>query len=207
MVFAIGNPFGYDQTLTTGVVSALDREINSVVNTKITGVIQTDAAINPGNSGGPLLDSAGRLIGVNTSIATTVPQVRQSAGVGFAVPVDTVNIVVPQVIRGGRPGLGVTIVVDRLREAYGYGDGALIDKVIPGSAADLAELRSAKPVRRGRRVELLADLIVGLGDHKITSRDDLINALGKYKVGDVVRITIVRDGEMYGADVKLQPVF
>jgi S1-C subfamily serine protease len=101
----------------------------------------------------------------------------------------------------------VTIVADRWRKEFGYGDGALIAEVIPDSAADHAELRSARFVWRGGRRELLGDLIVGLGDQKISSRDDLFSALGQYKVGDVVRITIVRDGDMYGADVKLQPVF
>ena len=131
-VFAIGNPFGLDQSLSTGVVSALGRSIESVTGRQIEGVIQTDAAINPGNSGGPLLDSAGRLIGVNTAIASTSGS---SAGIGFAVPVDTVNQVVPQLIQHGRvirPQLGVTLADDAVAARLGV-EGALVLSVSPGT--------------------------------------------------------------------------
>ncbi len=139
-VFAIGNPFGLDQTLTTGIISALGREINAVTGRTISGVIQTDAAINPGNSGGPLLDSAGRLIGVNTAIYSPSGV---STGIGFAVPVDTVNRVVPQLIRHGRiirPGLGVRIADDATARRFGL-QGVLIIQVEKGSAAETAGLR------------------------------------------------------------------
>src|SRR5262249_54896516 len=137
-VFAIGDPFGLDQTLTTGVVSALGREIKSESGRPISGVIQTDAAINPGNSGGPLLDSAGRLIGVNTAI---ISPSGAYAGIGFAIPVDTVNQVVPQLIRSGvakasRPDLGVTFVSEQQARSVGVRQGALILDVKPGSGAE-----------------------------------------------------------------------
>ena len=118
-VFAIGNPFGLDQSLTTGVISALGREIESVTRRPIQGVIQTDAAINPGNSGGPLLDSAGRLIGVNTAIYSPSGG---SAGIGFAIPADSVNRIVPELIRYGkiiRPGLGIQIAEEQIAERLG----------------------------------------------------------------------------------------
>ncbi len=139
-VFAIGNPFGLDQTLTTGIISALGREITSVRGRVITGVIQTDAAINPGNSGGPLLDSASRLIGVNTAIYSPSGS---SAGIWFAVPVDTVNRVVPQLLRHGRvvrPGLGVRMAEDVSTQGLGV-SGVLVLDVPPGSAGATAGLR------------------------------------------------------------------
>ncbi len=142
-VFAIGNPFGLDQTLTTGVVSALGREIKSVTNRTIHNVIQTDAAINPGNSGGPLLDSAGRLIGVNTMIYSPSGA---SSGVGFAVPVHEVNRVVPQIIRHGkmvRPGLGISIAPESVVQDLKL-EGILIMNVVAGSSAEKAVLRTSK---------------------------------------------------------------
>jgi len=133
-VFAIGNPFGYDQTLTTGIISALEREITSLIGSPIRDVIQTDAAINPGNSGGPLLDSAGRLIGVNTMIASPSGA---SAGIGFAVPVDTVNRVVPEIIRTGqgpRATLGLIAASDRWTRSQGL-NGVVVAEVKPNGAA------------------------------------------------------------------------
>ncbi len=147
-VFAIGNPFGLDQTLTTGVVSALGREIKAVTGRTIHDVIQTDAAINPGNSGGPLLDSAGRLIGVNTAIYSPSGA---SSGIGFAVPVGEVNRVVPQIISKGRmirPGLGITLANQRLTQELGL-DGVMILKVASGSSAAKAGLQGARQVREG----------------------------------------------------------
>ena len=141
-VLAIGNPFGLDHTLTTGVVSALGRTIKSLSNRTIEGVIQTDAAINPGNSGGPLLDSAGRLIGVNTQI---ISPSGAYAGIGFAVPVDTVNRIVPELIKHGkliRPGLGVSLVPDAMARRWGI-KGLVIGK-------SLAAARPSGPASRGR---------------------------------------------------------
>src|SRR5712692_5340305 len=147
-VFAIGNPFGLDQTLTMGIISALGREINATTGRTIAGVIQTDAAINPGNSGGPLLDSGGRLIGVNTAIYSPSGA---SAGVGFAIPVDTVNRIVPQLIRQGeitRAGLGVRIGDDRVSRRLNL-PGVLIIDISKGGAAAAAGLRGTRSDARG----------------------------------------------------------
>jgi S1-C subfamily serine protease len=148
-VLAIGNPFGLDQSLTTGVISALGREIDSVTRRPIQGVIQTDAAINPGNSGGPLLDSAGRLIGVNTQIYSPTGA---SAGIGFAIPVDTVNRIVPELIRSGkiiRPGLGVELAEEQIARKIGI-NGALIVDVMRGGPAAKAGIRRTRRESSGR---------------------------------------------------------
>src|SRR5690606_27035122 len=152
-VFAIGNPFGFDFTLTTGIVSALGRELPSESGIAIRGLIQTDAAINPGNSGGPLLDSAGRLIGVNTAIYSPTGG---SAGIGFAVPVDTVNRVVPQLIETGRyapPALGVEVdpQLNAIAAAQGL-EGVLVLGIVPDSPAEAAGLEPARFTRDGRIV-------------------------------------------------------
>jgi S1-C subfamily serine protease len=200
-VFAIGNPFGLDQTLTTGIISALGREINGVSGRKISGVIQTDAAINPGNSGGPLLDSAGRLIGVNTAIFSPSGS---NAGIGFAVPVDTVNRVVPQLLRHGRvirPGLGIHVADRGTAERFGI-RGVLIIRVQKGSAAEGAGLRGTGRNREGRLV--LGDVIVGVGERSISSIDDLLDALDAHKVGDVVEVRLMREGSEMSINIKLQ---
>jgi S1-C subfamily serine protease len=199
-VFAIGNPFGLDQSLSTGVVSALGRSIESVTGRQIEGVIQTDAAINPGNSGGPLLDSAGRLIGVNTAIASTSGS---SAGIGFAVPVDTVNQVVPQLILHGRvirPQLGVTLADDAVAARLGV-EGALILSVSPGSGAAEAGLRGTRREDDGSL--LLGDVVTRAGDRQIRSSDDLITALEERKPGDTLALTVLRDGATLRVDVAL----
>ena len=168
-VFAIGNPFGLDQTLTTGVVSALGREITAVTGRTIHDVIQTDAAINPGNSGGPLLDSAGRLIGVNTAIYSPSGA---SSGIGFAVPVGEVNRVVPQIISKGkvlRPGLGVTLANRSLTGELGL-EGVLVLKVLPGTSAEQAGLRGTTQVGDGL---VLGDIILAVNGRKVTDYDSL----------------------------------
>ncbi len=201
-VYAIGNPFGLDQTLTTGVISALDREIDSMAGYPIRQVIQTDAAINPGNSGGPLLDSAGRLIGVNTQI---VSPSGAYAGIGFAIPVDTVNWVVPALIDKGRlerPTLGITML-EAARVRGLEIEGALVVEVVPGSGADRAGLRGTYRDRRGRLV--LGDIIVAVGDSPIRSTDDLALGLERFRVGDTVELTILRDGELRKLGVRLGP--
>ncbi len=169
-VFAIGNPFELDQTLTTGIISALGREINSVSGRTIPDVIQTDAAINPGNSGGPLLDSAGRLIGVNTAIYSPSGS---SAGIGFAVSVDTVNRVVPQLIRYGRvvrPGLGGRFANDATAQRMGI-KGVLTMEVTEGSAAAIAGLKGTRRNRQGHLI--LGDVIVGIsGADWLAERSD-----------------------------------
>lgn len=200
-VFAIGNPFGLDQTLTTGVISALGREIESVTRRPIQGVIQTDAAINPGNSGGPLLDSAGRLIGVNTAIFSPTGA---SAGIGFAIPVDTVNLIVPQLIRFGkvvRPGLGVQVAEDQIARQLGL-RGVLIVEVARGSAAARAGLRPTRRDTLGR--VRLGDVVIGIDGKKVESVNDLFLALEQYRVGDTVTVTVLRDGKRETVRVTLE---
>jgi S1-C subfamily serine protease len=200
-VFAIGDPFGFDQTLTTGVISGLGREIVSVSGRPIQGVIQTDAAINPGNSGGPLLDSAGRLIGINTAIYSPSGAY---AGVGFAVPVDIVNRIVPQIVRGEKlkkPGLGISWVPEYAVSRLGL-EGVLIHEVTPGSAADKAGLRPTKEDSFGNLV--LGDLIVGADGKPIRNANDLFRVLDSHEVGDTVRFTIVRNSRKTDVDIQLQ---
>ena len=202
-VFAIGNPFGLDQSLTTGVISALGREIESVTRRPIQGVIQTDAAINPGNSGGPLLDSVGRLIGVNTAIYSPSGA---SAGIGFAIPVDTVNRIVPELIRSGkvtRPGMGIQIAEDQLAERLGV-TGVLVVEVAQGSAAAKAGLR---PTRREASGHVrLGDVITAIDGKKIESSNELFLTFEKYKVGDSVNVSLLREGKAVQVKVTLEPV-
>jgi S1-C subfamily serine protease len=202
-VFAIGNPFGLDQSLTTGVVSALGREIESVTRRPIQGVIQTDAAINPGNSGGPLLDSAGRLIGVNTAIYSPSGA---SAGIGFAIPVDTVNRIVPELIRSGRvtrSGIGIQIAEDQIAERLGV-TGVLVVDVMPESTAAKAGIRPTRREASGR--VHLGDIITAIDGKKIESSNDLFLVLERYKVGDVVTISLLRDGKPVEIRVALEAV-
>jgi S1-C subfamily serine protease len=201
-VFAIGNPFGLDQTMTTGIVSALGREIQSVSGRTIQDVIQTDAAINPGNSGGPLLDSAGRLIGVNTAIYSPTGA---SAGIGFAVPVDIVNRVVPEIIRYGkviRPGLGVTIADGRVADRLGI-EGVLLINIQPGSAADKAGLKGTR--RMGADI-VLGDIIESVNNETVASYDDLRNEFEKYHVGDEVTLGIIRNDRPLNVEITLEQV-
>ena len=202
-VFAIGNPFGLDQTLTTGVISALNREIESVTRRPIQGVIQSDAAINPGNSGGPLLDSAGRLIGVNTAIYSPSGA---SAGIGFAIPVDTVNRIVPELIRSGRvtrPGLGIQIADEQIAERLGV-NGVLVVDVARGSAASKAGIQ---PTRRDAEGKLrLGDIITTVDGKTVATPNDLFLLLEKYKIGDVVTLSMLRDGKTVQARIALEAV-
>lgn len=201
-VFAIGNPFGLDQTLTSGIVSALGREIQSATGRTIQGVIQTDAAINPGNSGGPLLDSAGRLIGVNTAIYSLSGG---SSGVGFAVPVDVVAKVIPEIIRHGRqirPGLGVSVADDQIAQRVGV-TGVLVMNIQPGSSAEVAGLRGT---RRVNGEIIFGDIILAVDGRKVSSYDDLRNAMDRYKVKDKVTLTIERDDRQMQLQVILEEV-
>jgi S1-C subfamily serine protease len=202
-VFAIGNPFGLDQTLTTGVISALNREIESITRRPIQGVIQSDAAINPGNSGGPLLDSAGRLIGVNTAIYSPSGA---SAGIGFAIPVDTVNRIVPELIRSGkliRPGLGIQVAEEQISQRLGV-KGVLVVDVARGGAAAKAGLR---PMRRDADGRLrLGDIITAVDGKKVETPNDLFLTLEKYKIGDAVNLTLLRDGKSFQTKVNLEAV-
>lgn len=188
-VYAIGNPFGLDHTLTTGVISALGREIDSVARTPIRDVIQTDAAINPGNSGGPLLDSSGRLIGVNTAIFSPSGAY---AGIGFAIPVDTVQWVVPDLIQYGRvmrPSLGVQVATTQVTTQLGI-TGALVLNVTPGSNAERAGLRPTFRDDRGRLV--LGDVITGVDGRAVRNAGDLLLILEEHEPGDRVRLTVRR---------------
>ena len=199
-VFAIGNPFGLDQTLTTGVVSALGREITAVTGRTIHDVIQTDAAINPGNSGGPLLDSAGRLIGVNTAIYSPSGA---SSGIGFAVPVGEVNRVVPQIISKGkvlRPGLGVTLANRSLTGELGL-EGVLVLKVLPGTSAEQAGLRGTTQVGDGLE---LGDIILAVNGRKVTDYDSLRDEIERYEVGASVLLTLQRDEATAEVSVQLE---
>ncbi|MDP2311990.1 MAG: trypsin-like peptidase domain-containing protein [Pseudomonadota bacterium] len=188
---AIGNPFGLDHTLTTGVVSALEREMVGYGNVTIRGMVQTDASINPGNSGGPLIDSSGQLIGMNTMIYS---KSGSSAGIGFAVPVATVRRVVDQVIATGRVeqvGIGIRIVDTRTAERIGV-RGVAILEVLPDSPAAKAGLRGFTRSSRGLH---LGDVIVRVGEDAIASYDDLYNVLDRHKPGDEVAVTVQRDNK------------
>jgi len=188
-VLAIGNPFGLDSTLTTGVISALGRTIQSMTKRYIHDVVQTDAAINPGNSGGPLLDSFGRLIGVNTAIIS--PSGTYS-GVGFAVPVDTVNRVVTKLInhgKVGRPGFGISLIPEHIMSRIGIEGVGILD-VFNGSAAEEAGLREVKRLSNGR-IEM-GDIIIEVDGAKIRKSSDLIRILDRHEVGDEVDIVIIR---------------
>jgi S1-C subfamily serine protease len=200
-VFAIGNPFGLDQTLTTGVVSALGRSIQSVSGRMINDVIQTDAAINPGNSGGPLLDSAGRVIGINTMIYSPSGT---NAGIGFAVPIDAIAKIVPQIIEYGRvvrPYLGIVMVPENYLRRWGL-QGVLIGEIAEGSGAADAQLRPTMQTQDGKVI--LGDLIVAVDGQDVRSHDDLLSALEKHKPGDSVTLDYKRDGEKRTAVVTLQ---
>jgi S1-C subfamily serine protease len=204
-VFAIGNPFGLDQTLTTGIISALGREIESPSGRPVRDVIQTDAAINPGNSGGPLLDSSGRLIGVNTAIYSPSGAY---AGIGFAIPVDTVNRIVPDLIRYGRVkrvGLGAEIAHEQAAERLGIrGRGVLIVNFPADSAAAKAGMR---PTRRTSAGQLdLGDIVVAVEDKAVRSINDLYTAFDIYKAGDIVKVTVQRGTEKKVLSVTLQAI-
>jgi len=199
-VLAIGNPFGLDQTLTTGIISALGREIDSVDGVPIRDVIQTDAAINPGNSGGPLLDSSGRLIGVNTAI---VSPSGGYAGVGFAIPVDTVNWVVPELIANGqirRPTMGIELVTDHATRRLGL-EGALVGNVVRGSGADEAGMRPTYRSRSGRWV--MGDLIIEVEGMPVRSSGELWLALERRSSGETVEVTVNREGRNVAFGVRL----
>jgi len=188
---AIGNPFGLDHTLTTGVVSALGREVQGIGGVSIRDMIQTDAAINPGNSGGPLLDSGGRLLGMNTMIYS---RTGSSVGIGFAVPASTIMRVVPQIIRTGRAetvGLGISIDPEQRLERRAGIEGVLALSVKPGSPADKAGIVGIEQTTGGIR---LGDVIVGVDGERIRNYDDLYNAFDKHKAGDKVEITLNRQG-------------
>jgi S1-C subfamily serine protease len=202
-VYAIGNPFGLDHTLTTGVISALNRSIDDENGGTIENLIQTDAAINPGNSGGPLIDSSGRLIGINAMIYSPSGAY---AGVGFAVPVDTVNRVVPKLIAHGgytRPTIGISALDEisrRLLSNANYA-GIVVLQVVSGSPADRAGIKPAQS-NGGRRVTL-GDVIVAIDGKPVKSANELVSALDKHETSDKVTLTVRRGQESRDVTVTL----
>jgi 2-alkenal reductase len=199
-VYAIGNPFGLARTLTTGIVSALDRHLPTTQVLEVSGVIQTDAAINPGNSGGPLLDSAGRLIGVTSAIKSPVGA---SSGVGLAIPVDLVNRIVPQLIAHGRaalPGIGIVPVDPDLVASAGI-QGVVIARVQAGSPAARAGLRPLD-ARSGD----LGDVIVAVDGHPVTTLAEFGAELDRAGIDHDAELTVVRDGKERRLRVKIVAV-
>jgi S1-C subfamily serine protease len=199
-VFAIGNPFGLDQSLTTGIISALKRRLPTASGREIGDVIQTDAAINPGNSGGPLLDSAGRVIGVNTAI---ISPSGSSAGIGFAIPIDVVNRVVPAIIAKGyvpTPGIGIVTASEEQTARAGV-EGVVIVRTTPGSAAEKAGLRGIDPATRK-----LGDVIVGANGKPVRRLPDLTQELERVGVGNKVTLAIKRDGRDLSVDVDVTDI-
>jgi len=204
VTYAIGDPFGLDQTMTMGIVSALGREIKSATGLPIQGVIQTSAAINPGNSGGPLLDSSGRLVGMTTAILSPSGAF---AGIGFAIPVDEINRIVPELISHGkivRPRLGVQLAEDQQTRRLGVDEGALIIKVVPDSPAAQANLRGTYLDRSGRLH--LGDVIVAIDGKSVSRKVDLYTILEKHKAGDSIKVTVSRNGKRVDVPVTLEVV-
>jgi S1-C subfamily serine protease len=208
-VFAIGNPFGLERTLSTGIISSLNRSLpRRGRNGTIKSIIQTDAAINPGSSGGPLLDSRGRMIGMNTAIAS---RTGESAGVGFAIPINTIARVVPQLIQDGhvrRPSIGIARV-------YPAEQGVRILIMTPGGAAEKAGLRGAKVTRQRKREGFMiydytqidrfaGDVIVAIDDKQVDNFDDLLTVVESKQPGDEVVVTVIRDGKQQRVPVRLQ---
>ncbi|MCY4644996.1 MAG: trypsin-like peptidase domain-containing protein [Bacteriovoracales bacterium] len=202
---AIGNPFGLDHTMTAGIISATGRQIESVGGATIRGVIQTDADINPGNSGGPLVDTSGKLIGMNTMI---VSRSGSSAGLGFAVPVDTIKRIVKEIIQYGevkRPGLGITLVTDEIiKRRFEISKGVIVGSVQQGGPAQKAGIEGMKQDRWGRIY--LGDVLIKIGDTEVNNFDDIYHTLEKYKVGQKVTITYVREGKKKSASLRLKKI-
>ena len=203
ITYAIGNPFGLDHTLTTGVVSALNRSLRNNYGSSIEDLIQTDAAINPGNSGGPLLDSAGRLIGINTAMFSLSGTY---AGIGFAVPVDTVNRIVPQIIKEGhyqRPKLGITInesLNKEITKELGISGVAVIE-VQPNSAAERSGLNGV--IIKNNTI-VSGDVIVGIDQHKVENTKMLLSTLEKYHIGDTVAVKFFRNDQAREVSLTLE---
>ena len=198
--FAIGNPFGLDQSLTTGIISALKRRLPTSGGREISNVIQTDAAINPGNSGGPLLDSAGRLIGVNTAI---ISPSGSYAGIGFAIPVDVVNRIVPELINNGRvptPGIGIVAGNEAAATRLGV-EGVIVVRTVPGSPAERAGLRGINAA-----TGTLGDIIVAVNDKPVNRLTDLTDELEQVGVGKTVQLTLNRGGSKVSVSVEVSDV-
>jgi len=208
-VYAIGNPFGLERTMTTGIISSLNREIPSRRNYRsMKAIIQIDAAINPGNSGGPLLDSRARMIGMNTAIAS---KTGESAGVGFAIPINTIARVAPQLIAEGR----VTRADAGIAQVYPTEAGLLIARLVPGGAAEKAGLKGPKIVRQRRREgpfvyestridRTAADLIVAVGGQPVRTPEEFLSAIGAHQPGEEVTLRVVREGRELDVPVRLE---
>lgn len=202
LALAIGNPFGFDHSISRGIISALGRKMDGVGGVKIHDMIQTDAAINQGNSGGPLLDSSGNVIGMNTLI---VSGSGSSAGLGFAVPVDTIKRIVPQLIKFGkviRPGLGISVLEEHLRERYVGKKGVALSFVDENGPAGSAGLKGMMRDKFGRIY--LGDIILSVDGKEVNSRDDIYHILGKYKIGDSVKVEYLRNDKKQTTLVKLK---
>jgi S1-C subfamily serine protease len=207
---AIGNPFGLERTLTTGVVSALQRRIQAPNGFSIEGVIQTDAAINPGNSGGPLLDGAGRVIGINSQIETGGAG-KGNVGIGFAVPINTAKKIIPQLQKAGKVDRGYLGVVSTTVDAslkdlnLPVSEGALVQTVTPGSPADKSGIRGGNIVASldGNEIRLGGDIITAVDGRRVRSNDDLTNLIATRKKGDEVKLTVVRQGKEQDVSVTL----
>jgi len=190
---AIGNPFGLDHTITSGIISALDRKIEGVGGVKIHGMIQTDASINPGNSGGPLLNSQGQIIGMNTVIFSGSGT---SSGVGFAVPIDIVKSIVPEIIKHGkviRPGLGIGILPDNIKPRFGIENGVVITYLDENGAAAKGGLTGMGQDSWGRYY--LGDVILAIDGKDVNSHDDIFHLLESYKIGDKITVKFMRSGK------------
>lgn len=200
---AIGNPLGFDHSLTTGSVSALERSIKGYGGVSINGMIQTDAAINPGNSGGALLDSQGKIIGINTMIFNGAGA-SASAGLGFAIPIDIVKKIVPQLIQYGkviRPGLGIAVLEDLYAARFGLREGVMIKFVDPKGPSAKAGLRGITQNHNGEFY--FGDIINSIDSSPIKNYDDLFTIIDKYKIGDVVKIKFIRDNKEKTIEIKL----
>lgn len=202
-VYAIGNPFGYSLTLTKGIISALDREIESPTGAVIPGAIQTQTPINPGNSGGPLLDKAGRMIGVNTMIASPSGG---NVGIGFAIPADTVNTVVTELIRSGKiakPDLGVKLVDQWRLKRWDIDHGVMIAEVVPGGPADLAGLQGLKQERGNLYA---GDLIISINGTEIRGLPDFLQAVSRLKPGETVKIRYERGNDEMDVELTVRGI-
>jgi S1-C subfamily serine protease len=203
-VYAIGNPFGLSLTMTKGIISALDRQIESPGERPITGAVQTDAPINPGNSGGPLLDKDGRLIGVNTAIYNTGSG--GNVGIGFAIPVDTVNAVVTELIRNRRvqePDIGVTLVSQQIVRRAGFRTGVMLDAVEAGGPAAAAGLRGVNRTPAGTEA---GDLIVAVNGQEVRTNQDFARRVKAARVGEVLTLTVERGDERFEVPVTVRGV-
>lgn len=202
LALALGNPLGFQHSFSKGIISALGRKMDGIGGVKILNMIQTDAAINQGNSGGPLLDSSGKVIGMNTMIATPSGS---NAGLGFAVPVDTISRVVPQIIEHGkviRPGLGIGVLEDHLRARYVGKKGVALTFVDPKGAAAEAGLKGMVRDRFGRTY--LGDVILKVDGKEVNSKNDIFHSLDKYEIGDSVEIEYLREGEKNKIKLRLK---